>query len=255
MEAARQSGTHNVVALTTYGSMENDPELAVTILKEALTLNPKYAPAHWTLGEKLDEKPRRMMEWKQAVALAPRNYEWLTQYAKLCEELKQYAEAGRAWLAAAQAAPDTPLREKALAARGQIEQMRLDDEYEVRRREAAAKTAEIGQLKAQALQEVRDLEARANSKPLDKSVKVVDWDEVNKPPVTMAATLTRVDCAGKAVTLTVKEATGKLQKILIRNVSTIEIKGGDGTLTCGIHRPRPIAITSSAGEVIGVELR
>jgi Tfp pilus assembly protein PilF len=263
MEAARQSGTHNVVALTNYGSMEKDPELAATILKEALTLDPKYAPAHWALGEKFDEKPRRMMEWKQAVALAPRNYDWLTQYAKLCEELKQYAEAGRAWLAAAQAAPDAPLREKALTARGQIEQLRLDDEYEVRRREAAAKAAEIGRLKAQALQEVRELEARANSKPLDKNAKVVDWDEVNKPPVTMTATLTRVDCAGKAVTLTIKDAAGKVRKIVIRDVSHVEIKGGDGTLTCGIQKPRPIAITSNAdvdksknlGEVIGIELR
>jgi tetratricopeptide (TPR) repeat protein len=257
MEAARQSGTHNVVALTTYGSLEKDPEQAATILKEALTLDPKYAPAHWALGEKLDEKPRRMMEWKQAVALAPRNYQWLTQYAKLCEELRQYADAGRAWLAAAQAAPDPPRRELALAARGQIEQLRLDDEYEVRRREAAAKAAEIGRLKAQALQEVRELEARANSKPLDKNAKIVDWDEVNKPPATMNASLIRVDCAGKRLTLTVKDDHGKLRKLVVRDSSQIEIKGGDGTLTCGTQKPRAIVlqVDPGAGEVTGIELR
>jgi Tfp pilus assembly protein PilF len=257
MEAARQSGTHNVVALTTYGSLEKDPEQAATILKEALTLDPKYAPAHWALGEKLDEKPRRMMEWKQAVALAPRNYQWLTQYAKLCEELKQYADAGRAWLAAAQAAPDPPRRELALAARGQIEQLRLDDEYEVRRREAAAKAAEIGRLKAQALQEVRELEARANSKPLDKNAKIVDWDEVNKPPATMNASLIRVDCAGKMLTLTVKDDHGKLRKLVVRDSSQIEIKGGAGTLTCGTQKPRAIVlqVDPGAGEVTGIELR
>src|SRR5205807_474000 len=70
MEAAREAGTHNVVALTSYANLENDPDQAITVLKEALTLDPKYAPAHWILGEKISEKPRRMMEWKQAVALS-----------------------------------------------------------------------------------------------------------------------------------------------------------------------------------------
>ena len=70
-----------------------------------------------------------MMEWKQAVNLAPRNYEWWAKYAQLCVEEKQYAEAGRAWVAAAQAAPDArSFASSTSRARGQIEEQRLAGE-------------------------------------------------------------------------------------------------------------------------------
>ena len=116
MEAARKAGTHNFVALTDIRRVwTDDPARAIEILKEALTIDPKYAEAHWVFGEKLSDPARRMAEWKQAVNLAPRNYEWWAQYAQLCVDQKQYAEAGRAWMAAAQAAPDAQLREQYLA--------------------------------------------------------------------------------------------------------------------------------------------
>ncbi|MES1260678.1 MAG: hypothetical protein ABUS49_02995, partial [Acidobacteriota bacterium] len=128
MEAARTAGTRNVVALTRYGAMTDDAERAQTVLKEALTIDPKYAEAHWFLGEKIEDPARRRGEWKQAVELAPRNHEWWAKYAQLCVDGKQYAEAGRAWLAAAQAAPNRELRERFLASRGQIDELRLNDE-------------------------------------------------------------------------------------------------------------------------------
>jgi tetratricopeptide (TPR) repeat protein len=266
MEAAREAGTHNVVALTSYGSLEKDPEQAITILKEALTLDPKYAPAHWALGEKISEAPRRMMEWKQAVALAPRNYDWWVQYAKLCIGQKQFAEAGRAWLSAAQSAPDVPRREQALTARGQIDQLRLDDEYELRRKEAAAKAAEINRLKAQARKEIADMEARVNTRPLskDEADKIVDWDVVNGAPATIAGTLVRVDCAGKQLTLNVKDPAGKIQRLLVSDPSHVEIKGGDGTFHCGVQKAIGVTIRYNTatdkkktllGEVTGIEYR
>ncbi len=266
MDAARQAGTHNVVALTQFAALEKDPELAITVLHEALTLDPKYGPAHWVLGEKISEPPRRMMEWKQAVALTPRNYARWTQYAKLCESLKQYAEAGRAWLAAAQAAPDVPTREQALTARGQIDQLRLDDEYEQRRKEAAAKAAEIDRLKNDARREIAELEARSRTKPLSKDEKVMDWDQVDRDGEAMTVSLVRVDCAGKQVTLSVKDAKGKLQKMAVPDISHVEITGGDGKLTCGVQKARTVRIRyslaagsqqpeSAARIVTGIELR
>ena len=101
--------------------MLTDSERAQEILKEALTIDPKYPEAHWALGTKIPDPRRRLAEWKQAVALAPRRYEWWAEYAQLCLDQKQYAEAGRAWLAAAQAAPDVQHREQYLASRGQID--------------------------------------------------------------------------------------------------------------------------------------
>ena len=265
MEAARSAGTQNFIALTSYGSLETDPERAIAILKEALTLDPKYAEAHWALGEKISDKPRRMMEWKQAVALAPRNYQWWEQYAQLCIDQKQYAEAGRAWLAAAQAAPDIQHKEQYLASRGQIDQLRLDDEEATRRREAAARQAEIDRLKNQAKRELADLEAHANAKPLTKEelAKTVDWTEIHGS-ATLAGTLTRVQCVSRQFQLDVKDDLGKVQRLLVADPSMLEITGGDGTISCGgAQKSRAVVITYKPttehkgfmGEVTGIEFR
>lgn len=266
MEAAREAGTHNVVALTSYGSMQKDPEQAITILKEALTLDPKYGPAHWALGEKISEPPRRMMEWKQAVALSPRNYDWWVQYAKLCIDQKQYAEAGKAWLGAAQSAPDVAHREQALSARGQIDQLRLDDEQEIRRKENAAKAAEMDRLKSQARKEIMDLEARVNTRPLTKeeAAKVVDWADVNSLGDSVTGTLIRVDCAGSQMTLNVKDKAGKIQRLQVTDPAHVEMKGGETTFRCGEQKARRVTVRYNPaldprkgplGEVTGIEFR
>ena len=104
IDAAIKAGSKNPVALTDFARVEKDPARAIEILRQALTADPKYAEAHWVFGEKLTDLPRRFAEWKQAVNLAPRNYQWWARFAQLSMDLRQYAEAGRAWVAAAQAA-------------------------------------------------------------------------------------------------------------------------------------------------------
>jgi Tfp pilus assembly protein PilF len=263
MEAARTAGTQNFIALTSYGSLEKDPERAIAILKEALTLDPKYAEAHWALGEKISDKPRRMMEWKQAVALAPRNYQWWEQYAQLCIDQKQYAEAGRAWLAAAQAAPDIQHKEQYLASRGQIDQLRLDDEAAVRRREAAARAAEIDRLKNQARKELADLEARANAKPLSKEelARTVDWTDIHGS-AKLTGTLVKIQCVARQFQLDIKDEIGKVQRLVVADPSMLEITGGDGTLSCVANqKPRAVIVTYKpttdrkgfSGEITGIE--
>ena len=242
MEAARSAGTHNVVALTEYGMMTRDSERAQTILKEALTIDPKYAEAHWALGEKIFDPPRRLAEWKQAVALAPRRFDWWARYAQLCQDQKQYAEAGRAWLAAAQSAPTPEQRELYLASRGQIDQLRLDDEEAERRKEAAARAAEIDALKAKARKELADAEARYSTKPLTKDDKVVDWTDVNGS-ASISGSLTRVQCVNKQLQLEVKDEMGKVRRLLVPDPAQISVLGGDGTLACGgAQKPRQVTI-------------
>jgi len=263
MEEARQTGSRNVVALTRYAGMEHDNGRAQEILRTALGIDEHYAPAHWALGERLDDTPRRLAEWKKAVELAPRNYGWWEQYATLCQDEKQYAEAGRAWLAAAQSAPVPSLRDRFLAARGQIDQLRVEDESVIRRREALMKAAELDRLKSQARREIAELEARANTRRLSKEEadKAFDWDEVHGGEVSSDATLVRSDCAGKQLRLQVRDAAGKLQTYVIPNVSLIEITAaagyqGDATVPCGgPQKPRPVRITlRHEKELTGIEL-
>ena len=264
MEAARSAGTKNVVALTLYASRMKDSERAIEILKEALSIDPKYPEAHWTLGEKISEPLRRLAEWKQAVALAPRRYEWWEKYAQLCVDQKQYAEAGRAWIAGAQAAPDIETRERFLASRGQIDDLRLNDEDAERKKEAAAKAAEINRLKAQAQKEIADMEARYNSRPSapkDAGAKTVDWFDVNGS-ANVSGTLTRVVCTNKQYQLEVKDEVGKTQRLLVANPEDISVAGADPTIACGVaKKPRPVTITYKpttdkkgfSGEVTGIE--
>jgi tetratricopeptide (TPR) repeat protein len=263
MEEAMRQGTKNVVALTEYAARLKDSDHAIEILHQALTIDPKYPEAHWTLGEKVPEVPRRLAEWKQAVALAPRHYDWWDRYAQLCIQQKQYAEAGRAWVAAAQAAPDLEHRERYLASRGQIDELRLEDEAAERRKEAAAKAADLARLKAEAQRELADMEARVNTKPLnvDPKTKTVDWFDVNGSG-SVTGTLTKVTCVNRQYQLDVKDEVGKSQRLLIPDPSQISILGGDGTLACGgAQKPRAVTITFKpttdkkgfAGEVTGIE--
>lgn len=243
MEAARKAGTANFVMLTEYAELEIDSDKAIEILKEALTIDPKYPDAHWIFGEKLSDPARRMAEWKQAVNLAPGKHEWWAQYARLCLDLKQYAEAGRAWMAAAQAAPDPQLREQYLTARGRIEQQRLDAEDEERRKDAAEKAKEIENLKAQARQELAAAEARANANPLSRAEidKAVEWFG-DSGSAKVSGVLTRVDCNGKQLRLSVKDDSGKTQVLLVPDTGQFEIKGGN-TLACGAQKARRVIVS------------
>ena len=239
MEAARKAGTKNFVLLTEYATLEPDSTKAVAILKEALTIEPKYAKAHWIFGEKLTDPPRRMMEWKQAVNLAPRNYKWWEQYAQLCIQQKQYPEAARAWVAAAQAAPDAASRERYLTARGQIEGQRLDAEDAERRAEAEAKAREIEHLKDDARKELADFEAKANTNPLSQAEaeKAVSWFD-DSASASITGTLVRIICTGKQFMLNVKGDDGKVMILSVRDPSKLVIEGGGTALSCGAQKPR-----------------
>ena len=262
-EAALKAGSKNVVALTQYAMVERDPDEAMEFLKAALTIDPKYAPAHWTFGEKLSEPPRRMMEWKQAVALAPRNYEWAVQYAQLCLDLKQYAEAGRAWMAASLAAPTPQLRDQYLAERAKIDEQRLAAEDAERRKAAEEKARELESLKNQARQRVADLEARANTHKLtpEEEAKAVDWYDSNSD-ATFSGTLVRIECVGKGFRLAVKDDAGATQVFSVKDPSQLVTEGGDATFSCGVQRARKVKVAYKtlnpaekgiAGEATGLE--
>jgi len=267
MEAARQGGTKNYIALTGYAALVKDEEKAVAILRDALTIEPKYAMAHWVYGEKLSDPRRRAGEWKQACDLAPRNYEWWEKYARLSMERTDYAEAGRAWTAASLAAPDAATRDRYLNERAKIEQLRIQAADEARRRDAEEKARELERLKNEARAHVAELEARASrqaaagAKPGSKDAPVVDWFDTGADGK-ITGTLQRVECLGKSARLVVKDDAGQTQTLLVRDPSQLVVQGGgDSALSCGPQRQarkvtvayRKSAVQGVAGEAIGLE--
>ena len=147
---------------------------------------------------------------------------------------------------------------------GQIDQLRLDDEYEIRRKETAAKAAEIDRLKSQARKEIADMEARVNTRPMSKeeAARVMDWADVNMAPdnATVTGNLIRVDCAGKQLTLSVKDGRGKIWRMLIADPTHVEVKGevkgGQALFNCGVQKPRGITVRyTGTGDVTGIEFR
>lgn len=257
-QAALDAGSKNAVMITTYAGLLEDTAKAVKLLQQAISIDPKYAPARWMMGEKSNDPRMKLFQWKQATALAPRNMDWWVRYAQLCVEQKQFQEAGRAWLSASQAAPDAAHREEYLANRGRIDEQRLHSEDEIRQREQAEQAREIEALKAQARKEIADLEARANKNAPSSKDPVFDWTEIHGE--TKEGTLDSVDCAGKQYRLHISTAGHQTFIFLIRDLSKIEFTGERVKISCTIQKPRAVSVTYKplptgpiAGEVTGLE--
>ncbi len=254
---AYKAGSRNVIAMTAYAKSEKHYDVAIDILKQALRADPKYAPAHWELGDKYDDPMQRLAEWKIALGLDPHNAAWWVSYARLSEGQKQWADAGRGWLGASEATSDPKLRAEYVAARNLIEQKSIDDEAAKRHQEAAAKEADINRLKTEARREVAALEARANQQnPKSKdNAPVVDWWEDDS--LTFTGSLMRVDCIGKTLRLMVGAKTFELS-----DPSNVNVRGGQISFSCGVQKPRNIVVhykplmtpvNGIAGEITGIE--
>ena len=267
MEAAREAGTHNVVALTAYGSLEKDPETGRGHSERSAYSGPEVRTG--ALGSGRED--RRSSPPHDGVETGGRSGAAQLRLVGAVRETLRGPEAvrgSRAGVAGRRAGG--PGRSRAasrrLTARGQIDQLRLDDEYEIRRKEAAAKAAEIDRLKSQARKEIADMEARVNTRPLSKeeAAKTVDWADVNPLGDSLKGTLVRVDCAGKQLTLSVRDGAGRVQRLLVSDPAHVEIKGGDGTFHCGVQKARPVTVLYNPagldkktvlGEVTGIEFR
>lgn len=267
LEAAREGGTKNYVALTEYAALVKNEDKAVAILRDALTIRPDYALAHWIYGQKLSDPRRRAGEWKQACDLAPQHSDWWEQYARLSFERTDYAEAGRAWTAAALAAPDTAARDRYLNERGKIEQLRIEAENEARRKEAEEKARDLARLRNEAQANLASLEARVNqqaragaSKGSDTAA-TVDWFDTGADGQ-VTGTLQKVDCQGTSARLVIRDETGKSQTFLVTDPSQLVVQGGgNSAFACGVQNPprrvtvafRKSAANGLAGEAIGLE--
>ena len=165
--------------------------------------------------------------------------------------LSHYKESDKAWGAAERATGSKPERDRIIAARSAIEERRLNQEAEERRRAEEQKQRELQDLKNRALERIRVAEMKINAgqKPLDPNQKVEAWWEDAKGAASIKGLLQRVECLNGPARLTIAGPNRKLTLLLIRDSGAVRIGGtGEKTLSCGVQKPpKPVTVEYNPG--------
>jgi len=262
-EQAIQAGTPSPRSYIEYAKIEPDNAKALAALDKAVKLNPKLAESYALIGRRQSDGVKKVQYLEKAAQLEPRNASRWEEMAKACLDEKAFEKAAQAWRNAEQAATTPEERARMEAGRRSIEQQRLDWEESERQRIAAEHEREIRRLKDQALAELRAAEAKANAGRGAAPGKVEKWWEGAKPDGKATGSLTRVDCLGKQLRLTIEDQDHKLTKLLIPDASSVPILGGgEQKFACGVQKPRPVVVeyfakrnarTATVGEVATIQ--
>ncbi|MBX5493709.1 MAG: hypothetical protein IRZ15_00095 [Bryobacteraceae bacterium] len=216
--------------------LTEDSARAKELFEAAAKLNPRWPDPYRLMAEREPNPNRKAGLLKQAASLARRDAALWRAYAESLLPLNQFAEAGRAWLAAERASVDENERAAIRQARLDIDVKRREHEEAERRRAAEEEARELQKLKDELEARVRAAEAKANEgKSMPKGEIVQWWDgpETSK----LEGTLQRVDCRGAQARLTLQSAEGKVVQLLIPRMNQVVVMGGPTTLACGPQRP------------------
>jgi hypothetical protein len=120
-------------------------------------------------------------------------------------------------------------------------------------------------LKAQAREELAEVEARANTNPLSKQErdKAVEWFD-GPADAKVSGTLVRVIC-GRQSRLELRESDGRIERFAVGDLSHLQGPGGEFSIACGVQKAREVTISfrpakasthsGVAGEVTAIELK
>ena len=265
--AATQAGSKSARSWLEYGRLESDAAKAIPAFNKAAELNPKLAEPHFLIAQRETDSGRRAEALKRATALAPRELPYWKALAETYLERKDFSNAARAWTAAEQAAANDADRAAMRQARAAIERQRLDHEGAERKRAAEENERDLARLKAEAVAELRAIEARANKGAPEArpGETVVPWWDGPKPEGRVTGILQQVDCIGKQARLLIDAGGGKKVRLLVPDPSAIAVLGGGlQSLGCGPQKPRRVAVEyfpkqnsrlATAGEVATIQFQ
>ena len=264
--AAVEAGSTSARCYIEYAKLEPDREKAVNALLKAAGINPKLAEPFALMAARDTDSRMRQMHWKSATERDPRNTAYWRGLAEACLDENNYAEAGKAWHGAEQAATDPAEREKFHQARMLVEQQRLDHEEAEKRREAEEKAREIARLKTRALADLHKAEAQYSAPTPVGGDKPLPWWDGPKPEGKVTGLLKQVDCLPKQqARLSVEDAAHKLVKLLVAEPSKVVYSGtGEVSLGCGAQKARRVTIEyfpkanarlATAGEVATIDFQ
>ena len=227
------------------GRRESDPLKKQLAFTEAAKLNPKWAQPPAEQAEIEQVPVRKAALLKKAAELDPRNAKRWQAVAMAQEKAEQFSEAAKSWGMAERATENSMEREQIHQARLASEELRVAKIQAEKAAEKRKQEDELNALRNKALAQIRAAETKANSgqKELDKDVKVVEWDEVNKPTERMSGQLQRIECMGVRARLYLMLPDGKVTKFLVTDPGKVAILGGGvQDFACGPLKPARAAV-------------
>ncbi len=264
LAAAVEAGTKSARAYAEYARIVESPVKRREALAEAARLNPRWAEPH-ILRASLETDPLRKLQALQAAAkLAPRDSGVWRSLAEQYMALDKYADAARAWTAAANAATNDAERQSIRAARQSIEDKRLEWQAAERRRIQEEREREMKQLRDKSLSEVRAAEARANAAapPPPPDRVIVPMFEGGAPQGRVRGNIIRIECMPPMARFTVRTEAGTV-RLLGRDPAKILVSGGEARFDCGPVDPPRLAVieffpkmdekTGTTGEVAAID--
>jgi hypothetical protein len=219
------------------------PSDELPLLKTAARLNPLWGEPIYLQAQLTDDPAEKEDLLKKATQLDPRMTRYWIELAELQTTRGETTAAQGSWLRAEDSAPEGSERDRVHLLATGSEQQRLDAAEAAARQDREA--AHLADAKAQQSEEdrVRAAEQRANA-ALDASSSdkqpsdVVTWDSL-VPKKKLAGTLVRVDCLHSGQRLWIKEKSGAVAELYLRNARS--------ELACGSQAaPRKISVAYQA---------
>jgi hypothetical protein len=261
LEKAIAAGTKSAPVYVA-AAQELPPQKALPLLEHAARLNPRWADPIDLQAQLATNLHDRENLLKQAVQLDPRATAYWIELAQVETTNGEASAAQGSWLRAEQSAPTNPERDRIHRMRIASEQQRLDaEEAALRQEQEAAEQAD------QHAQDSEMARIQAAERKADQAVdaaggeaqpeKVVPWSQT-VPHKNLKGSLIAVDCLHTATRISIKDRSGRLTRLLIKDPSR------DG-LACGQQRPaRRISVVyaaqpddsfHTAGSVISVQVQ
>ncbi len=220
----------------------------------AAQYNPRWVAPLLGLAN-LETAPAEKVKWlDKAAALTPRDAALWRKLAETAISAQEYAIADRAWIGAMRATPDPATRQRLEAMREQMSSARADAEEQQRKREEAAKTADLERVKQQTMAEIHAAEQQANRAMNPGGEKLttqpVPYSSLESNTTKISGTLTEVVCKGKGMTLVVRGGDGSVHRLPVDDPSALTAPDGTPLLPCGaVNPPRRIVVEVSAGKM------
>jgi hypothetical protein len=238
LKQAIANGTTSALVHFEYGKLLDEPEEKRKAFVEAAKKNGRWAAPYVEMA-KLETTPARIAHYlKEATTRDTRNTALWQQYARALSDAEELSEASKAWFQAELTAPTAAERDTVREARRLFIEERAAREEEMKRRQAEERQREMDRLRNEAMNRIREAEAKANkgTAARDPNQKVEEWWEDKQPSQKVSGTLEKVDCLGRGVArLFIRPADGKPVALLIPDPRNVVIlgSGGEAAFSCG----------------------